>query len=121
MAVFVSCSLPRETRRFVVPKGWPIKKKSASAAAACEAREETGVVGRISDIPMGTYRYWKRLPKGFVPVDVHLFPMEVGKVLNDWKESNQRRRKWLKIKDAALLVDAPGLVTLVNNADHVLN
>src|SRR5579864_7278170 len=37
----------RETHRWVIPKGWPIKGKSAWKSAAREAFEEAGIQGKI--------------------------------------------------------------------------
>jgi 8-oxo-dGTP pyrophosphatase MutT (NUDIX family) len=38
----------RETRRWIIPKGWPKKGKSPDHSAAREAFEEAGVVGAIA-------------------------------------------------------------------------
>ncbi|MBE1206000.1 NUDIX hydrolase [Aminobacter carboxidus] len=110
----------RGTRRFVVPKGWPMKKKSPAAAAACEARQEAGVVGQMARVPIGTFRYWKRLPVGFVPVIVRVFPMAVETVLDSWKEEDERGRKWLRPEDAATLVDEPALASLVRRMPDLI-
>ena len=45
----------RDTGRWVIPKGWPVPGLALSAAAASEAWEEAGVIGRISDQPLGDY------------------------------------------------------------------
>src|SRR5437867_8741378 len=37
----------RETRRWIIPKGWPKKGKSPHHSAAREAFEEAGVVGAL--------------------------------------------------------------------------
>lgn len=110
----------RETRRFVVPKGWPMKKKSRAAAAALEAKQEAGVVGEYGSQPIGCYRYWKRLPHGFVPIDVSVFALHVDRELREWKERRERHRKWLSPDEAALLVDEPQLVSLVQQASAIL-
>jgi 8-oxo-dGTP pyrophosphatase MutT (NUDIX family) len=38
----------RETKRWIIPKGWPMKGRKPSGAAAREALEEAGLVGRPS-------------------------------------------------------------------------
>lgn len=38
----------RETRRWIIPKGWPMKGKKQHEAAAIEAEEEAGVIGNTS-------------------------------------------------------------------------
>ena len=58
----------RETRRLVIPKGWPWPGVKDHKAAAEEAREEAGILGKIAKKPLGSYTYDKRLVKGDVPV-----------------------------------------------------
>lgn len=101
------------TRRFIVPKGWPMKRKSGKAAAVQEAREEAGVVGTPSKKPFGAYSYWKRLSDAFVQVDVKVYLLAVRETLGDWEESNKRGRAWLPPADAAALIDEPELAALV--------
>src|SRR5580658_9664578 len=48
----------RETGRFIIPKGWPMKQLSDPDAAAREAYEEAGVVGKVKRKPIGDYFYW---------------------------------------------------------------
>ncbi|MER8380216.1 MULTISPECIES: NUDIX hydrolase [unclassified Mesorhizobium] len=105
----------RTTRRFIVPKGWPMKGKGGRKAATIEAQEEAGVLGRILKQPAGTYCYWKRLANRFVRVDVVVYLLEVTEELADWQEANRRQRAWLAPADAALLIDEPDLSTLVRN------
>lgn len=49
----------RETRRWVLPKGWGKKDEPATIAVAREALEETGVAGPVAETPLGQYRYQK--------------------------------------------------------------
>ncbi|MFC3325439.1 NUDIX hydrolase [Mesorhizobium cantuariense] len=104
----------RTTRRFIVPKGWPMKGKSGRKAATIEAQEEAGVLGKTLSEPAGTYSYWKRLANRFVRVDVIVYLLEVTEELADWQEAQSRQRAWLPPADAALLIDEPDLSTLVN-------
>ncbi|MBZ9672963.1 NUDIX hydrolase [Mesorhizobium sp. B2-1-8] len=104
----------RTTRRFIVPKGWPMKGKNGRKAATIEALEEAGVVGKTLKQPAGTYSYWKRLANRFVRVDVVVFLLEVTEELADWQEAKRRQRAWLAPADAAMLIDEPDLATLVN-------
>ncbi|MCP9229858.1 NUDIX hydrolase [Mesorhizobium sp. LMG 17147] len=105
----------RTTRRFIVPKGWPMKGKSGRKAATIEAQEEAGVLGKTLKQPAGTYCYWKRLANRFVRVDVVVYLLEVSEELADWEESKRRQRAWLAPADAAVLIDEPDLSTLVRN------
>ena len=105
----------RTTRRFIVPKGWPMKGKSGRRAAMIEAREEAGVLGKTLKEPAGTYSYWKRLENGFIRVDVIVYLLEVTKELSNWQEAESRQRAWLAPEDAALLIDEPDLSTLLRD------
>lgn len=105
----------RATRRFIVPKGWPMKGKSGRKAAAIEAQQEAGVVGKTLRQPAGTYSYWKRLENRFVRVDVIVYLLSVTEELIDWQEAESRQRAWLASEDAALLIDEPDLSTLLRD------
>lgn len=105
----------RETKRFIVPKGWPMKGKSGRKAAAIEAMEEAGVTGNALSTPAGTYFYWKRLANRFVRVKVVVYLLEVTEELANWRERRARQRAWLSRAEAALLIDEPELATLVRN------
>lgn len=103
----------RGTKRFIVPKGWPMKGKSGRKAATIEAEQEAGVTGKTLKQPAGTYSYWKRLDVGFVRVDVTVYLLAVAEERADWRERKTRRRAWLSPRDAAVLIDEPELATLV--------
>ena len=103
----------RETRRFILPKGWPMKGKSGRKVAAIEAEQEAGVVGTVLREPAGTYSYWKRLARQFVRVDVTVYLLAVDEELSRWRERKSRRRAWLTTTDAAMLIDEPELATLI--------
>lgn len=103
----------RETRRWVVPKGWPIDGKSDAEAAEVEAWEEAGVLGRIGKHPIGVYGYDKRRPKSTVPVLVEVYVLQVSDVLTEWPESRERRRQWFAPEEAAELVHEDELKALL--------
>ena len=105
----------RTTRRFIVPKGWPMKGKSGRKAATIEAQEEAGVLGKTLKQPAGTYSYWKRLTNRFVRVDVTVYLLAVTEELANWQEAKRRQRAWLAPEDAAVLIDEPELSTLLKN------
>jgi 8-oxo-dGTP pyrophosphatase MutT (NUDIX family) len=81
----------RETKRWIIPKGWPIKGLKPSKAAAREAYEEAGVRGRIAGRAFGHYVYDKRLEDSVatVPGQVEVFPLLVKRQSKDWPESKQ--------------------------------
>ncbi|MET3793524.1 NUDIX hydrolase [Aquamicrobium terrae] len=105
----------RETQRFILPKGWPMKGKSGRKAATIEALEEAGVAGKTLKEPAGSYHYWKRLPTAFVRIDVTVYMLAVSEQLKDWREAGTRQRAWLTPAQAAVLIDEPELASLVRN------
>ena len=55
----------RGSGRWVIPKGWPMRKRSRAAAAAREAYEEAGLEGTIeNETPIGFYHYDKSHDSG---------------------------------------------------------
>jgi 8-oxo-dGTP pyrophosphatase MutT (NUDIX family) len=107
----------RTTRRWIVPKGWPIKGKKDHQAAAVEAREEAGVIGKIRKKPVGRYIYWKRMSDHFALCKVTLYLLEVEDRLDHWAEHGQRQSHWFSLEDAAEMVDEPGLKAVLRGLD----
>ena len=104
----------RETRRWVIPKGWPIKGKSSAKSAAQEAFEEAGVRGKTHKRPVGVYHYDKRLKNGRQQhVRVAVFALQVETEADAYPELGQREKRWLPPMDAARLVDEPELMVLL--------
>jgi 8-oxo-dGTP pyrophosphatase MutT (NUDIX family) len=104
----------RETRRWVIPKGWPIKGMSSSASAAREAFEESGVTGHTAKKPLGAYYYDKRLASGRTQrVRVSVFALKVEAEADTWPEFGQRDRVWMPLADAAERVDEPELKAMI--------
>lgn len=94
----------RETRRWVIPKGWPMKGVTPAKAAARETFEEAGLLGTVSRKPLGLYTYDKRLANRTVPCDVMVFPLKVKRQLRNWPERSQRFGFWFSIESAAAAV-----------------
>ena len=103
----------RETRRLIIPKGWPMKGCKDHRAAAIEAQEEAGLIGRVAKKPIGAYTYWKRRPDHFDLCRVKVYLLEVERQLPAWREKGQRQGAWFLVDDAAELVDDAGLVTIL--------
>ena len=104
----------RETRRWVIPKGWPMLDRTPGQAAAQEAYEEAGVVGEAAARPIGAYRYGKRLRDGTVQeVAVQVFPLEVLVERLAFPEQGQRDKLWIDPVAAADLVDEPKLQAMI--------
>jgi len=82
----------RETGRWIIPKGWPIKgfKPSDYETAAREAYEEAGVRGLVSERSLGHYLYEKRMEDRVTsfPCEVQVFPSLVKAQLQSRSSSS---------------------------------
>lgn len=104
------------TRRWIIPKGWPMGKRPPHKVAAQEAAEEAGVEGRIGKNSIGHYTYEKMLSNGaFVPCRVDIFALEVCKQKSTWPERKRRDRRWLVPEEAASLVGDAELAPILRN------
>ncbi|WP_424979217.1 NUDIX hydrolase [Leisingera sp. S232] len=101
----------RGTGRWILPKGWPIEGKDGPESALQEAWEEAGVkADDISPQPVGEYHFTKRHDNGTEePVTTLIFEAEVAQLEDDYPESSERTRQWMKPAEAADLVDEPEL------------
>lgn len=109
----------RETGRWVIPKGWPMKGISAAEAAGREAWEEAGVEGKLSDTCLGVFSYDKLMPADqAIPCVVALYGLRVEKLARRYPEQRQRRRKWFTARKAADLVAEPELGALLLALDE---
>ncbi|MEW5962864.1 MAG: NUDIX hydrolase [Pseudomonadota bacterium] len=114
--VLVLLLTSRDTGRWVIPKGWPKKRRTPAELAALEAIEEAGVEGEVSAEPVGSYRYQKRLhflSRAHCEVDV--FALRVVAQRIAWREKGQRRQRWLATDEAAALVAEPDLAELIRH------
>ncbi len=102
------------TRRWIIPKGWPMDGREPSASAALEALEEAGVSGEIEKIPFGQYRYFKEIKNGgSVPCKVHVFALKVTRERTAWAEKDERERRWCTVAEAVAAVDEPQLRLMI--------
>ncbi|PPQ28115.1 NUDIX hydrolase [Rhodopila globiformis] len=105
----------RETGRWVIPKGWPMKGRKPAEVASQEAYEEAGLVGHvIGKQPIGSYHYDKQLAKASVLCEVRVFLFRVERLLDDWPEKGQRERQWFNAGEAAKLVHEGGLAEIIH-------
>jgi 8-oxo-dGTP pyrophosphatase MutT (NUDIX family) len=113
-AVEVLVITSRETRRWVIPKGWPIKGLKAPMVAAREAFEEAGVEGIVRKKKLGAFHYEKRLRTGRIqPVKVAVYALQVVLQNDEWPEKGQRDKQWTSVADAACRVDEPELRAII--------
>jgi 8-oxo-dGTP pyrophosphatase MutT (NUDIX family) len=104
----------RETKRWIIPKGWPTKRKEPWESAAREATEEAGVVGKIGRESIGSYSYRKRLRSGKdVVCEVLVFPLKVKRQQRRWREQGERECAWFPLAAAAKAVSEPVIATII--------
>jgi 8-oxo-dGTP pyrophosphatase MutT (NUDIX family) len=104
----------RETRRWVVPKGWIEPWEAPHRSAGREAFEEAGLAGEAEAMPLGRYEYAKRLGKGvLLPTEVLVFRFRVTALLEQWPEKRERERRLFTPEEAAGLVAEPELARLI--------
>lgn len=110
----------RGSQQWLIPKGWPIDGLKPHQAAAQEAWEEAGVLGRVQKQPLGLYCYRKQSrAKPDMPLQVMVFAMMAKHLVAEYPERLQRRRKWLSPKKAAARIANPELAQLVRGFDPV--
>ena len=105
----------RETRRWVIPKGWPWADRGPHDAAAAEAWEEAGVRGSVQDSPVGCFHYDKRRKGDVLAVRVTVFLLEVEEEADSWPEEKQRERAWFSPEAAAEAVVEEELKALLRS------
>lgn len=106
----------RNSGRWILPKGWPMKGKEPHEAAEIEARQEAGVCGKVWRSAIGRYTYLKDLDDGrVVPCLVEIFQLEVKEVRINFKERGQRRLEWVSPDEAARRVREIELKSLLVN------
>lgn len=113
-AVEILLITSRRTRRWIVPKGWPIEGLGAAGTAAREALEEAGISGEIDAAPLGAFHYFKLLRGDItMPCRVDLFPLKVTRQRKSWAEKEAREARWFAFPEAARRVTEPQLRRLI--------
>jgi len=82
---------------WIVPKGSVDDGEQPRQAAIREADEEAGLRGVLARKPLGRYRH----VNGNGPCRVDVYLMRVTDVRKHWLEEGVRRRRWMRIRDAA--------------------
>ena len=105
----------RGTGRWIIPKGWPMDGETPAGAAATEAMEEAGALGKLSEQVIGFYAYSKTHKGDDLPCVVAVFPLRVKKLLKDFPEKGERKRKWFGRKEALTAVSEPELRRIIKD------
>ncbi len=111
----------RRRKRWIIPKGQPIKGLSLADVAAREAEEEAGVIGALAAEALGAYDYVKASDGYRVNCRVFVFPLLVVQQRLDWKERGQRKARWVPLAAAADLIAEKGLAALMRDIARAPN
>jgi 8-oxo-dGTP pyrophosphatase MutT (NUDIX family) len=104
----------RETKRWIIPKGWPMAGKKPHRAAQIEAFQEAGVKGIIAPKAVGSYSYPKILADGTERAClVEVYPLLVTIEATKWREQAERERAWFTLEESLIRVDDGGLGQLI--------
>jgi 8-oxo-dGTP pyrophosphatase MutT (NUDIX family) len=108
----------RRSKRWIVPKGWPIDEMTPAQSAAREAWEEAGVIGKPVDICLGLFSYRKVMEDAeTLPCVAMVYPVKVKKLAKDYPEAGERKRRWVSRKKAAQMVSEPELSRILRDFD----
>ncbi|MCB1396277.1 MAG: NUDIX hydrolase [Rhodobacter sp.] len=102
------------TKRWILPKGWPMEGRTLAEAALQEAWEEAGVQGSVEADSTGSFSYRKAV-KGGIPVTCRceVFRVDVDALADDWPERGRRQREWVTPREAAKRVEEPELKAIL--------
>ncbi|MFD1331706.1 NUDIX hydrolase [Methylopila musalis] len=104
----------RRSRRWIIPKGWPMKGRTPLGAAAREGFEEAGVYGDGLKPSLGVFKYVKRVNFGrTTALRIEVFPLAVTEVLDAWPEQAERERRWMSVAEAADAVPEDDLKAII--------
>ena len=111
----------RETGRWIIPKGNIATGSTPAQAAKREALEEAGVKGTIeSSIPLGLYKYFKRLGSGETRgATVEVYLLRARELLSKWPEKGQRKLAWVSTAEAVRIIEEPGVEPLLRRLMEV--
>jgi 8-oxo-dGTP pyrophosphatase MutT (NUDIX family) len=105
----------RQSKQWIIPKGWPIKGLRPAKSAAREAYEEAGVRRRVGGKSIGFFAYDKSLDGTGIRVncEIRVFPLLVKRQSETWPEIEQRVVQWVSPDKALAMIKDPELKALV--------
>lgn len=110
----------KSTRRWILPKGWPILSHRAHRTAAIEAFEEAGVVGRVHKNPFASFSSYKGGEAGLkIRTEILVFLVDVDSVAEDFPDSAERDSRWVSIEEAIKITNDSGLADVFRKLEHL--
>ncbi len=113
----------RGSRQWVIPKGWPMRNRTAADSAVREAYEEAGLLGSVvGETPIGCYRYAKRRGSRKAAIfEVSVFLFAVERQLAKWPEKAERKTRWFAPEEASAFVASSELAEILHIAKRQLS
>jgi len=106
----------RKSRRWILPKGWPMADRTARKTASMEAFEEAGIIGKAGKKPIGEFASRKGLANGYnVRTSLTVYPLRMEKQTDSFPEKGKRDLVWLSVEDAAERCNEQGLRDLLRS------
>ncbi|MEL6572185.1 MAG: NUDIX hydrolase [Pseudomonadota bacterium] len=101
--------------RWILPKGWPMKKHTSAEVALAEAWEEAGVAdGVVSRDPALSYDSMKHTKKrGTIFTRVAVHTIAVTRLEDVFPEADDRARRWATLAEAERRVSEENLLTAI--------
>ncbi len=110
----------KSTRRWILPKGWPILSRRAHRTAAIEAFEEAGVTGRVHKNPFASFSSYKGGEAGLkLRTEILVFLVDVESETEEFPDSAERDVRWVSIKDAVRMTSEPGLMDVFRKLNRL--
>ncbi|MCK7612064.1 NUDIX hydrolase [Roseibium sediminicola] len=110
----------KSTRRWILPKGWPILSHRAHRTAAIEAFEEAGVVGRVHKNPFASFSSYKGGEAGLkIRTEILVFLVDVDSVAEEFPDSAERDSRWVSIEEAIKITNDSGLADVFRKLEHL--
>jgi 8-oxo-dGTP pyrophosphatase MutT (NUDIX family) len=105
----------RGSGRWIIPKGNAIRGLAPHEIAAREAFEEAGLVGRVQQGRIGTFRFDRRRRGANKICLVDAYALAVEWQVPHWAEAGQRSVRRFDLATALSLVASPSLSTLIEH------
>lgn len=105
----------RNKKKWIIPKGIIESGMKAYESAALEALEEAGIIGEVSQDPLGSYKVkkWDGL------CEVLVYPMKVENETKQWLEDSFRERKWFPVDEAIKVIERGKIKKLIKKLEEL--
>lgn len=112
----------QRTKKWSIPKGWPITGKTPEQVSQTEAFEEAGIIGEISSECLGVFSYKKNMGNGkSKECAVDVYALKTTRQIDEFPEQGQRQLEWISSDKAANRVAYPELGKIIRSfAENII-